>query len=80
MGCAEIRLAMRAAPEAALQEGWFSHLPCLQSREARPPRLTTAISDLLRVSPVMAGAVAAGRLRVVGARYDLDRGLVALLA
>ena len=35
---------------------------------------------LLRVSPVIAGATAAGRLKVVGARYDLDQGVVSLLA
>ena len=35
---------------------------------------------LLRVSPVMSAAAAAGRLRVVGARYDLDEGAVTLLA
>lgn len=34
---------------------------------------------LLRVSPVMSAAAAAGRLRVVGARYDLDDGNVALI-
>lgn len=35
---------------------------------------------LLRVSPVISAAAAAGRLRVVGARYDLDDGQVSLLS
>lgn len=35
---------------------------------------------LLRASPVISEAAAAGRLRVVGARYDLDEGRVALVA
>lgn len=35
---------------------------------------------LLRVSPVIGAAAAAGRLRVVGARYDLDDGQVSLLS
>jgi carbonic anhydrase len=35
---------------------------------------------LLRVSPVMAAATAAGRLKVVGARYDLEQSEVTLVA
>jgi carbonic anhydrase len=35
--------------------------------------------DYLKTSPILADAVAKGQLKIVGARYDLDTGSVAML-
>lgn len=51
-----------------------------KTERAVTENVTRMRDRLLRVSPVIAGATAAGRLRVVGARYDLDQGEVSLLA
>jgi carbonic anhydrase len=37
------------------------------------------VAELSRMPPVLAPAVEAGRLRIVGARYDLDSGLVEII-
>jgi carbonic anhydrase len=58
------------------------------AEEAKPANLLDAsvresvrISvDVLRKSPVLAGLIASGKLKVVGARYDLDTGKVDILA
>ncbi len=70
----DMLLPMLPAAMAAIRAGGD------KTERAVVENVTRMRDRLLRVSPVIAGATAAGRLRVVGARYDLDEGAVTLLA
>ena len=70
----DMRLPLLPAALAASRAGGD------KTERAVVENVTRMRDRLLRVSPVIAGATAAGRLRVVEARYDLDQGVVSLLA
>jgi carbonic anhydrase len=71
----DMLLPLLPAAVAGARTGGEGKLDAAVAENARRTR-----DRLLRVSPVMAEAAAAGRLRVVSARYDLDQGRVTLVA
>jgi carbonic anhydrase len=92
--CGAVQAGLAASKGELHPEGHLRHLvsafaPAVADAAGRPgdPLENTVrahgarlVDALRRTEPILAPAVAGGRLEVVGARYDLDSGLVEVIA
>jgi carbonic anhydrase len=91
--CGAVGAAVATARGAFRPEGRVEHIttaiaPAVKAAAGQPgdplenalrAHAARLVADLRQAEPILAPAVAEGRLRVVGARYDLESGLVEVI-
>ena len=85
-GCGALTAVIEGAPVEGHLVRLVEHLrPAVERAAAKPgdlldnavvENLHSEVARLRRLEPVLAGRVASGQVRIIGARYDLGSGLV----